>query len=81
MFNAKIYPGGSFRQFSSDRGTHFKNKLVTNVLDNLGKKQVLSTAYSPESQGFVKKANGVLCISLKNYFNDDNQSRGSYFLL
>jgi len=71
---------GSFRQFSSDRGTHFKNKLIEEVTQNLGIKQILSTAYSPETQGFVERVNGVLCSSLKNYINDDNQQRWSYFL-
>uniref|UniRef100_A0A2S2QEP6 RNA-directed DNA polymerase n=1 Tax=Sipha flava TaxID=143950 RepID=A0A2S2QEP6_9HEMI len=71
---------GSFKQFSSDRGTHFKNKLVEEVTKNLGIKQILSTAYSPETQGFVERVNGVLCYSLKNYINDDNQHRWSYFL-
>jgi len=71
---------GSFKQFSSDRGTHFKNKLVEEVTQNLGIKQILSTAYSPETQGFVERVNGVLCSSLKNYINDDNQHRWSYFL-
>lgn len=65
---------GSFRQFSSDRGTHFKNKLVSIILENLGIKQVYSTAYSPESQGFVERVNGILRSALKNYINDDNQS-------
>ncbi|VVC38986.1 Integrase, catalytic core,Ribonuclease H-like domain [Cinara cedri] len=70
---------GSFRQFSSDRGTHFRNKLVE-VLQKLGIKQVLSTAYSPETQSFVERVNGILCNSLKNYLNDENQYRWSYFL-
>lgn len=51
---------GSFRQFFSVRGTHFKNKLVSDILENLGIKQVLSTAYSPESQGFVERIHGML---------------------
>lgn len=71
---------GTFRQFSSDRGTHFKNNTVSEVLNNLGIKQILSTAYSPETQGFVERINGVLCNSLKNYINNNNQTRWSYFL-
>lgn len=71
---------GSFKQFSSDRGTHFRNKLVSKITDNLGINQILSTAYSPETQGLVEKFNGTLCNSLKNYLNTDNQYRWSYIL-
>lgn len=71
---------GCFRQLSSDRGTHFKNTLVSDVCDNLGIKQILSTAYSPQTQGFVKKINDVLCNSIKNYIDNNNQHRWSYYL-
>jgi len=71
---------GCFKQLSSDRGTHFKNKLISDVCDNLGIKQLLSTAYSPQTQGFVEKINHVLCNSIKNYIDDDNQHRWSYYL-
>lgn len=71
---------GCFRQLSSDRGTDFKNKLISDVCDNLGIKQVLSTAYSPQTQGFVEKINDVLCNSIKNYIDNDNQHRWSYYL-
>ncbi|KAE9542373.1 hypothetical protein AGLY_003500 [Aphis glycines] len=71
---------GCFRQFSSDRGTHFKNQMVNEVCENLGIKQILSTSYSPQTQGFVEKINDVLCNSIKNYIDDNNQSRWSYYL-
>jgi O-acetyl-ADP-ribose deacetylase (regulator of RNase III) len=71
---------GCFRQLSSDRGTHFKNTLVSDVCENLGIKQILSTAYSPQTQGFVEKINDVLCNSIKNYIDNDNQHRWSYYL-
>ena len=71
---------GCFRQFSSDRGTHFKNQMVSEVCENLGIKQILSTSYSPQTQGFVEKINDVLCNSIKNYIDENNQSRWSYYL-
>ncbi|KAE9522515.1 hypothetical protein AGLY_017080 [Aphis glycines] len=71
---------GCFRQFSSDRGTHFKNQIVNEVCENLGIKQILSTSYSPQTQGLVEKINYVLCNSIKNYIDDNNQSRRSYYL-
>jgi len=44
---------GYFPQFSSDRGTRFKNQMVSEVCENLGIKQILSINYSPQTQGFV----------------------------
>lgn len=70
---------GCFRKFSSDRGTHFRNKQVSEICESLGIDQILSTSYSPQTQGFVEKINSVLCASLRNYLND-NQYRWSYYL-
>lgn len=71
---------GCFKQFSSDRGTHFKNKLVTDTCNNLGIKIAMSTSYSPQTQGFVEKINDVICTALRNYINNNNQSRWYYYL-
>lgn len=71
---------GCFRNFSSDRGTHFRNKLVNDICTNLGIKQTLSTSYSPQTQGLVEKINGIITGSLKNYLEDNNQTKWSYYL-
>lgn len=71
---------GCFKQFSSDRGSHFKNKLVTDTCDNLGIKIAMSTSYSPQTQGFVEKINDVICTALRNYIINNNQSRWYYYL-
>jgi len=34
--------------------------LVSDVCDNLDIKQILSTTYSPQTQGFIEKINDVL---------------------
>jgi hypothetical protein len=71
---------GCFKQFSSDRGTHFKNKLVTDTCNNLGTKIAMSTSYSPKTQCFGEKINDVICTALRNYINNNNQSRWYYYL-
>lgn len=71
---------GCFRNFSSDRGTHFRNKLISDICSNLGIKQTLSTSYSPQTQGLVEKINGLITGSLKNYIKNGDQSKWSYFL-
>lgn len=54
--------------------------LVSNVCDNLGIKQILSTTYSPQTQGFVEKINDIFYNLIKNYIDNDNQHRWSYYL-
>lgn len=71
---------GCFQYFSSDRGTHFKNELVKKTCENLGIKQECSTAYSPQTQGIVEKINGVICASLRNCIENNDQSKWSYYL-
>ncbi|KAF0713747.1 Uncharacterized protein FWK35_00036846, partial [Aphis craccivora] len=71
---------GCFRQFSSDRGTHFKNQMVSEVCENLGIKQILLTSYSPQTQGFVEKINDYLpyfTLSYK-YYNATPQTSTKY---
>jgi len=79
-FVTEIVDWGCFRNFSSDRGTHFRNNLISDICSNLGIKQTLSTSYSPQTQGLVEKINGVLTGSLKNYIENGEQSIWSYFL-
>jgi len=67
-----------FRNFSSDRGTHFRNKLIGDICSNLGIKQTLPTSYSPQTKGLVEKINGVLIGSLKNYITNGDQSKWSH---
>jgi len=55
--------------------------MVSEVCENLGIKQILLTSYSPQTQGFVEKINDVLCNSIINYIDDNNQSRWFYYLV
>jgi len=36
--------------------------MVSEVCENLGIKQILSTSYSPQTQGFFEKINDVFAI-------------------
>lgn len=65
---------GCFQIFASDRGTHFRNKPITDILNSLGIKQIMSTSYSPQTQGQVEKINDVLCNSLKHYMEENEQT-------
>lgn len=68
------------RYLTSDRGSHFKNKTLGEVCTNLGIKQIFSSSYAPQSQGFTEKINGVICQAIRHYIKENNQSRWSYYL-
>lgn len=42
---------GEISEVHSDRGFHFTNKLVSDLLSSLGIKNTFSIAYRPQSQG------------------------------
>src|SRR5947199_10744166 len=55
----------------SDRGTHFRNKLVEELCEKFKIKHKLSSPYHPQTNGLVKRFNRTLCeslakVSLKN---------------
>ncbi|XP_077331006.1 protein NYNRIN-like [Lithobates pipiens] len=45
---------------SSDRGTHFDNKLMAEVVNILGIRQQLHTPYRPQASGMVERTNQTL---------------------
>jgi len=49
-------------------------------LSNFGIKQIFSSSYAPQSQGFTERINGVICQAIKHYIKDNNQSRWSFYL-
>lgn len=68
------------RYLTSDRGLHFKNKIMNDTCQNFGIKQIFSSSYAPQSQGFTERINGVICQAIKHYIKDNNQSRWSFYL-
>jgi hypothetical protein len=48
----------------SDRGTHFKNQLVTKLMEKFQIKHLFSTPYHPQTNGLVERFNRTLCESL-----------------
>src|ERR1043166_4308971 len=48
----------------TDRGTHFKNKLVKGLTKKFEITHLLSTPYHPQTNGLVKRFNKTLCESL-----------------
>lgn len=68
------------RYITSDRGLHFKNKIMNDACANFGIKQIFSSSYAPQSQGFTERINGVICQAIRHYIKNNNQSRWSFYL-
>src|ERR687898_2545068 len=51
----------------SDRGSHFNNQLVTQLMDQFHIRHNLSTPYHPRTNGLVERFNRTLCESLAKY--------------
>ncbi len=58
------------KTLQSDRGSQFKNALVKEVTDKLGTNHRFSTAYHPQSNGVVERANGTLLRILRSILFD-----------
>jgi Integrase zinc binding domain/Integrase core domain len=57
----------------SDRGTHFKNKLVEGLCKKFEIKHKLSSPYHPQTNGLVERFNRTLCESLAKVSENENE--------
>src|SRR3954447_16771290 len=57
----------------SDRGAHFRNKLVDRLCEKFKVKHKLSSPYHPETNGLVERFNRTLCESLAKVSEKENE--------
>ena len=57
----------------SDRGTHFRNKLVDGLCEKFEIKHKLSSPYHPQTNGLVERFNRTLCESLAKVSQKENE--------
>src|SRR5436190_22508998 len=57
----------------SDRGTHFRNKLVDGLCEKFEIKHKLSSPYHPQTNGLVERFNRTLCESLAKVSEKENE--------
>src|SRR5947209_1885106 len=57
----------------SDRGTHFRNKLVEELCEKFEIKHKLSAPYHSQTNGLVERFNRTLCESLAKVSEKENQ--------
>jgi hypothetical protein len=56
----------------SDRGTHFNNKMIEELMDKFEIKHRFSTSYHPKTNGLVERFNKTLCESLAKLGGNKN---------
>src|SRR5215213_5578364 len=57
----------------SDRGTHFRNKLVEKLCEKFKIKHKLSSPYHPQTNGLVERFNRTLCETLAKISEKEDQ--------
>ena len=64
IYETIICRHGCPQKILSDRGTHFNNKLIEQLMSKFLIKHLLSTPYHPQTNGLVERFNRTLCESL-----------------
>src|SRR5687767_10116256 len=57
----------------TDRGTHFKNKMVQDLCEKFEIKHKLSSPYHPQTNGLVERMNRTLCETLAKIAEKEKQ--------
>ena len=57
----------------SDRGTHFRNKVVDGLCEKFRIKHKLSSPYHPQTNGLVERFNRTLCESLAKVLGKEDE--------
>ena len=57
----------------SDRGSHFNNQMIAQLLDSFQITHNFSTLYHPQTNGLVERFNRTLCESLAKLSTDTNE--------
>ncbi|KAL4127170.1 hypothetical protein QTP88_011368 [Uroleucon formosanum] len=65
---------GAISEVHSDRGLHFTNNLVKDLLTTLNIKNTFSIAYRPLSQGQTEKFNGTLIDMISHFVQEKPQN-------
>src|SRR6266540_2093124 len=70
---------GCLRKIISDRGTHFNNQVIENLLKRFKIRHNLSTPYHPKTNGLVERFNKTLCEFLAK-LNEKRENWNEYIL-
>src|SRR5207248_3963614 len=73
IYKGIICTHGCPKVILSDRGTHFRNKLVDGLCEKFEIKHKLSAPYHSQTNGLVERFNRTLCESLAKVSEKENQ--------
>src|SRR5204862_6168812 len=69
---------GCSKELLTDRDTHFVNKMLDSLCDQLEVKHRLSIAYHPQTNGLVKHYNRILYETLAKFANQNKDDWDLY---
>jgi hypothetical protein len=72
IFEEIVCRHGCPKEILSDRGTHFNNELIRELLRKLGIKHKFSMPYHPKTNGLVERFNKTLCEALAKKENRED---------
>jgi transposase InsO family protein len=71
IFERWIYVFGPPERLLSDRGRNFTADVIENLCKRVGTKKICTSAYHPQTNGFVERYNQTLCRELRRHLIDD----------
>jgi hypothetical protein len=71
MFEKWIKVFGPPEYLLSDRGRNFTFELIENLCKNVGTKKISTSAYHPQSKGFIERYNQTLCKRWRRHLIDN----------
>lgn len=72
LFSNFIIPFGIFREVRTDRGTEFKNELLSELCKLLKVEHKISTPYRHETVGTIERNHRILNEYLRSYINSNH---------
>ena len=78
FFHKVISVYGAPKRLMSDNGTTFTAEVFKSLCSEYGIRQVFSTAYHPQSQGSVERANRSIITYLRNYVTSRQSDWDTY---
>lgn len=78
IFNKFILIYGPMTEIRTDMGTEYKNEIMKNLLQLMGIKHSISTAYRHETVGTIERNHRILNEYLRSYLNDSDADWDEY---
>jgi hypothetical protein len=73
IYECIICQHGCPSRILSDRGTHFNNQVIAELLEKFKIRHLFSTPYHPQTNGLVERFNRTICESLAKLADQHNE--------